>query len=71
LIYVILKKIYLFLEKFDLIDFKQYNINPEEYKYPKKIVDSYHTIYYKPDIFFKISKVYISMILLKIIAIYY
>ena len=49
-------------EKFDLIDFKQYNINPEEYKYPKKIVDSYHTIYYKPDIFFKIPKVYISCI---------
>ena len=49
-------------ENFELIDFKQYNINPNDFKYPKKIIDSYHTIYYKPDIEFKIPKVYISCI---------
>jgi len=49
-------------EKFDLIDFKKYNINPEDFKYPKKIIDTYHTVYYKPDIEFQIPKVYISCI---------
>ena len=49
-------------ENFDLIDFKQFNINPNEFKYPKKIIDSYHTIYYKPDIEFQIPKVYISCV---------
>ena len=48
-------------KNFDLINLNNLSTNiKEEYKYPKKIEDNKHIVWYKPDFIFKIPKIYIN-----------
>ena len=48
-------------KNFDLINLNNISSNiKEEYKYPKKIEDNSHIVWYKPDFIFKIPKIFIN-----------